>query len=58
MAPLPAFSIPEPALKGAVSVVVPNTPSFVGVTLYAQALMLQGPSVALLTNVTADQIVR
>ena len=41
-----------------VSVVLPNDPSLVGVTLYAQALLVQYPFLSHLTNLTADQVWR
>ena len=58
MAALPGFVIPRPAGVGSVSVIVPNVPNAVGVTVYAQALLIQHPVLSRLPNVTADQIVR
>ena len=58
MIALPAIVIPQPAGARGVSVGVPNDPNLVGVTLYAQALLVQYPSLALLTNVTADRVSR
>ena len=51
------FVIPQPAGVGSVSFAVPNVPGLVGVTVYAQALLVQYPA-ARLTNLTADVIGR
>ena len=56
--PLPSFVIPHPPGMNFVSVVQPDDPSLIGVTLYAQALLVQHPTLFRLTNVTADQVVR
>ncbi len=58
MIALPAFVIPQPAGMNFLSVVLPNDSALVGVTLYAQAMLVQHPSLLRLTNVTADQVVR
>ena len=58
IAALPGFVIPRPAGMGSVSVIVPNVPNAVGVTVYAQALLIQHPVLSRLTNVTADKILR
>ena len=58
MAVLPPFVIPQPAGVGSVSFTVPDESSLVGVTIYSQALLVQYPTRALLTNVTADVIVQ
>ena len=43
---------------GSVSVMVPNDPNLVGVTLHAQAMLVQHPALLSLTNVTADKVMR
>ena len=60
MAALPPFIIRQPAGVGAVSFTVPNWPSLVGISLYAQALLVPLPfqAQARLTNVTADLIIQ
>ena len=58
MIALPPFVIPQPAGMNSVSVVLPDDPNLVGVTIYAQALLVQHPVHSLLTNLTADRIVR
>ena len=58
MIALPVFVIPQPAGMNSVSVVLPNDPNLVGVTLYAQALLMQFPALSRLTNLTADLILR
>ena len=58
MVALPPFFIPQPAGINSVSVVLPNDPNLVGVTLHAQALLMQFPTLSRLTNLTADQVVR
>ncbi len=58
MIALPAIVIPQPDGVGALSIEVPNDPNLVGVTLCAQALLVQYPTLVLLTNVTADRVVR
>ena len=58
MVALPAIIIPQPGGMGAVSVGVPNDPNLIGVSFYAQALLVQHPALVLLTNLTADLIVR
>ena len=43
MIPLPPFVIPRPSGKGFVSVILPNDPNLVGVTIYAQAFARAAP---------------
>lgn len=58
MAPLPLVLIPQPAGIGTVTWMLPNNPAFVGIKVFAQALLLQGPTEIRLTNVTADVILQ
>ncbi len=55
---LPSFAIPRPAGVGSVSVPVPNIPGLVGLTIYAQAFLVQDPAGTYLTNWTADEVLR
>jgi len=55
LAALPPRVIPPGPGLSSVTLMVPNAPGLVGVTLYAQALIIQPPA-AYLTNLTADQI--
>jgi len=57
MVPLAPLAIPQPSGVSSLSLVVPAVPSLVGVTLYAQALLIQHPS-AFFTNSTEDEILR
>ena len=43
---------------GSISLSVPNVPSIVGTSVYAQALLLQDPFSRRLTNVTADVVIQ
>jgi hypothetical protein len=54
---LPPFAIPQPAGVGSVSVTVPNVAGLAGVSLYAQALLVDAQG-ARLSNVTGDVILR
>ena len=54
--PLPWVVIPQPAGIASSSVVVPNDPALIGLRAYGQALLLQLPLQARLTNVTVDVI--
>ena len=51
---LAPVAIPQPAGMSTLSFLVPNVPSLVGMSLYAQALIVQQPALARLTNLTAD----
>ena len=55
---LPPFVIPQPTGMSSVSVLVPNDPSLVGVSVFAQALLVPFAGPWHLTNVTADKIER
>ena len=55
---LPAIAIPRPDGVGAVSFTIPNVRALAGITLYSQAMLLSQPFPALLTNGTADVILR
>ncbi len=55
--PLPSFVIPQPAGVGSISFTVPNVPALVGAPVYTQALLVQDPFQAWLTNATADVII-
>ena len=54
--PLPPFLIPQPAGVGSTSIAVPGVPALVGVTIHAQAVLVQMPAEVWLTNVTSDRI--
>ena len=54
--PLPWVVIPQPAGVGSSSVFVPNDPALTGLRAYGQALLLQSPLQARLTNVTVDVV--
>ncbi|MEM7205934.1 MAG: VCBS repeat-containing protein [Planctomycetota bacterium] len=59
MIPLPVFMIPPAAGVGSLRLSIPSHPSFVGLPLFAQAVIVgSAPGQARLTNVTADRIVR
>jgi hypothetical protein len=58
MVALPQLVIPHPAGVNTVSCPVPNAPSLAGLSIYAQALLMQDPVAISLTNWTCDQIVR
>ncbi|MEM7205099.1 MAG: VCBS repeat-containing protein [Planctomycetota bacterium] len=53
---LPPAAISKPTGLGSVSFRMPNEPALVGVTIYSQALLVLGPTRAVLTNVTASTI--
>ena len=52
-----ALPIPESGV-GSVTIAVPNHPSFAGVAIYGQALVVQHPIQQRLTNVTGDVVWR
>jgi hypothetical protein len=58
MLALPPFIVPQPAGVGSVVLDVPNAPSLAGISLFGQALLVQQPVQARLTNVTGDVILR
>lgn len=58
MVALPPVVIPQPAGVSSVSFVVPYLPSLAGRPLHTQALVLQPPTQARLTNPVADVLVR
>ena len=58
MVALPPLRIPQPAGMNTLSFLLPNVPTLVGVSLYGQALIVQQPALARLTNFTADVIIR
>ena len=53
---LPWVTIPQPAGIASSSVLVPNDPALIGLGVYGQALLLQPPLQARLTNVTMDVV--
>jgi len=53
---LPWVTIPQPAGIASSSVLVPNDPALIGLSVYGQALLLQPPLQARLTNVTMDVV--
>ena len=54
--PLPWVVIPQPAGVASSSAFVPNDPALIGLSAHSQALLLQPPLPARLTNVTVDVI--
>jgi hypothetical protein len=58
MVGLPSFTVPRPAGVGSLSIKVPNTPSIAGLAIHSQALLIQNPLPARLTNVNSDIILR
>jgi len=58
MVALPSLAIPQPAGVASMSFTVPNVASIAGVSLYGQALVVQPPALARLTNLLADVILR
>jgi hypothetical protein len=52
--PLPPFVVPQPAGVGSVTDTIPYNPSLAGVSIHAQALLLQWPGPVYLTNRTSD----
>ena len=55
---LPALTIPQPVGVAPQVVPVPNIPRLVGLPIYAQALLVQDPWGAFLTNWTSDVIMQ
>ena len=53
---LPALPIPKPAGVASVSLSMPSLPGLAGVAIHAQALLIQDPLGAYLTNWTMDRI--
>jgi hypothetical protein len=58
MVALTSFNVPQPAGVGSIKVQVPNTPSLAGLDVYTQALLLQNPLPARLTNTIKDTVLR
>ena len=58
MIALQALPIPQPAGMGSVGFAVPNAPTLVGVSIYAQALLLGSAGVDRLTSVTVDTLIK
>jgi hypothetical protein len=56
MAAFPAFLVQQPAGVGSSAVAIPYVPALVGITLHAQALLLNYPWSERLTNGTIDPI--
>ncbi len=55
---LPPIAILQPDGVAAVSLMIPNVRSLAGITLVAQAMLVSPPFPELLTNGTADAILR
>ena len=55
---LPPVLVSQPAGLGSLTCPVPNAPALAGITIYTQALLVQQPTQARLTNVVGDIVLR
>lgn len=56
MVALPLITIPQPAGVGSLHLAIPNRPDYVGIPLHSQALLVQYPLTATLSNVVLDVV--